>query len=72
VAEVDFDAFFRARFDGVVRALTVATGDRSAAEDATPESLPTSFVVALVGGADADAFADDLRALPSVYDVLDR
>jgi hypothetical protein len=41
-------------------------------EFTTPESLPTSFVVALVGGADADAFADDLRALPSVHDVVAR
>jgi RNA polymerase sigma-70 factor (ECF subfamily) len=39
VAEVDFDAFFRARFDGVVRALTVATGDRGAAEEAAQEAF---------------------------------
>ena len=39
VVEPDFDAFFRAHYDGVVRALTVATSERGRAEDAAQEAF---------------------------------
>ncbi len=40
-------------------------------EFTTPASLPTSFLVLLVDGADEAAFVADARGLPSVFEVVD-
>jgi RNA polymerase sigma-70 factor (ECF subfamily) len=43
MAGSDFDAFFGAHFDPVARALTVATGSRELAADATQEAFTKAY-----------------------------
>ena len=39
----DFDGFFQAEYDGVLRALTLALGDRQQAEEAAQDAFATAY-----------------------------
>jgi len=39
----DFDGFFQAEYEGVLRALTLALGDRQRAEEATQDAFATAY-----------------------------